>query len=213
MKKKFWKDYVLKESVNKLKLLNPIIFRELSKGIGKGSLEENIFLIEQVIKDKEEIKGVAIFDGSGKIIVKSGIVGLVFFNPKEYKILKEIYYKELKIDRKSYLEVVIPFETLGKTKFYIKYVLFSKEVEYQIRNLNILILIIGCFYLVFAILLSYFYVKKIIVPLKILTSKAKLIKDGDLNQKLPHFEDEIGELSLALSTMIDELKRIKMNCF
>ncbi|MCX7991080.1 MAG: HAMP domain-containing histidine kinase [Proteobacteria bacterium] len=205
--KKFWKDYVLKESGNKLKLLNPVIFRELSKGIGRGSVEESISLIEGVIKDKEDIKGFAILDKDGKIIIKSGLIGEETFNIKEYKTYRELYYKELKIDKKIYLDITIPFETLGKTRFYVKYVLFSKDVEYQIRNLNILIFIIGCFYLIFALSLSYFYVRKIIVPLKILTSKASLIKEGDLNQRLPEFEDEIGELSSALTTMIEELKK------
>ncbi len=205
--KRFWRDYVLKESANKLKLLNPIIFRELSRGIGKGTIDESVALIEEVIKDKEEIRGVAIFDEKGRAIIKLGMIDLNNFNVEEYQQFKDLYFKEIKISGKSYLDIVVPFETLGKTRFYIKYILFSKEIEYQIRNINILILIIGFFYLFFAFLLSYFYVKKIIVPLNILISKARLIKEGDLNQKLPDFEDEIGELSSALSTMIEELKK------
>lgn len=205
--KKFWKDYILKESINKLKLLNPIIFREFSKGVGKGDYEGNITLIEKVIKDKEDIKGISILNGDGRRILNYGLVNNGNFNITEYTSLKDFYYKEFKINGKNYLDITIPFYTLGKTRFFISYILHSREVEYQIRNLYILILIIGFFYLFFAVLLSYFYAREIIVPLKILTSKAKLIKEGDLNQELPVFKDEIGELSLALNTMISELKR------
>ncbi len=205
--KKFWKDYLIKDASSKIKLLNPIIMRTLSRGIGRIDEAQVIKDIEELVRDKADIKSVSVINESGSLLISYGAQPRTAFNQKNYKKHKDVLFRDEKIDDKYYLDMVIPFETVGRTLFYIRYLIQTAEVQYQIFSLNMSVIIIGFFYLLFAILLSYFYVKNIIVPLQTLTSKANLIKEGNLNQNIPVFQDEIGELSEAISAMIDALRK------
>ena len=87
----------------------------------------------------------------------------------------------------------------------------QKEVKESTYNMTYLrILPITLLVLFTAFILGFFWIRKIIQPIKRLTKVVEEISKGDLNQKIQiKSKDEIGELALAFNKMVSDLKESK----
>ncbi len=208
VEKRFWSSYLLKEAKTHLKLLNPQIMRIFGREFGKSTANLEIAKgeIANILKEKEGVIDIAILDNDGRILFSFNNSNLPPYKPEEYKINEGLLYREVFLGGKKYLDLVLPQQTMGFSNFYFRYLMFFPAIERQIRNVNIILLVLGVFSAGLGLTFSYYFTRKITIPLQLLGEKAKAIRKGDWEQEIPMLEDEIGELAEALRTMIIEIK-------
>lgn len=209
LEKQFWSNYLIKEAKSHLRLLNPQIMRTVGKVTGKSETNLDFAKIEigSLLKEKEGVLNILIMDSSGRIIFSYKDVPLPKANISEYKTIEGIYYREISYEKKRCLDLVLTQQTMGLSNFYIRYIMYFPAIERQMSNINYLMLLLGMVSSVLAFIFSYYFAKRITVPLAILEEKAKAIRRGDIEQEIPVLEDEIGELAEALRTMLLEIKK------
>lgn len=208
LEKRFWSSYLIKEAKNHLKLLNPQIMRTVGKVTGKGDVNLDFAKIEigTLLKEKEGVLDIVIMDNEKRTIFSYKNIPLPKPNLNEYNTTEDIYYREITYENKRCLDLILSQKTLGLSNFYIRYIMYFPAIERQMANINYLLIFLGIFSSLLAFLFSYYYARRITIPLSILEEKAKAIRQGNIDQEIPDFEDEIGELALALKAMLTEIK-------
>ncbi len=180
-------------------------------GRGAGGTENNTTLVRaeigNLIRDKEGIIDISIIDSDGRTLFSYKNLAASPLNLDDYKKTEGVLFREVTLEGKRCLELLIPQQTMGLSSFYFKYIMYFPAIEKQMTNINYLLAILGLISVTVAFLLSYYYTKKITIPLRILEEKARAIKAGDMEQEIPELEDEIGALADALKTMLSELKK------
>ena len=139
----------------------------------------------------------------------------MFKNRKKYKfdvkLFKNRYYGSI-IDKKGFFSnlkiLVYKKIQLSKNVYWyiahsIKYNSIFPESQIYFKHIIILILVM----ILFCFFPAIFFALKFIKPLKELTIKAELIKNGNLNVKVPVYSgDEFGKFCETFNKMIEELR-------
>jgi|GEM_PF-5540143 len=208
MEKRFWSNYLIKEAKMHLRLLNPQIMRIVGREFGKGltNIEVAKSEIGNILKEKEGVIDIAILDNDGRILFSYKGLILPPYKTADYKTSDGLFYREVVVEGKRCLDLVLPQQTMGLSNFYFRYLMYFPAIEKQMANINFLLLVLAFVSAVLSFIFSYYYARKITIPLHQLEEKAKAIKKGDLEQEIPVLEDEIGELAEALRTMLLEIK-------
>lgn len=181
-----------------------IFGREFGKSVANIEIAKTE--IANILKEKEGVIDIAILDNDGRTLFSFKNSNLPPYKPTEYNSTDGLQYREIFLEGKKYLDLVLPQQTMGFSNFYFRYLMFFPAIERQIRNINLILLVLGVFSAGLAFTFSYYFTRKITIPLQMLEEKAKAIRKGDWEQEIPTLEDEIGELAEALRTMIVEIK-------
>ena len=110
----------------------------------------------------------------------------------------------------SFVSVYTPIQ-LGKTEtpWQVRISVPTSVIYQDINNQVKVISIVSIFLLGFSISGVYYFVNRLMSPLKILTQKTKLLSDGNLNiDILVTSNDEVGELASSFDTMSKKVREV-----
>lgn len=208
IEKNFWTDYLIKDTLKSLKLLNLDVMRAFGKGFGKIDKEGVHEEFNKILLNRQEIKALCILDGQGNILYSYGNIVDAKASIESYSTYNnDILYRQFEQKKQKLLDILMPFTSPGRTKFLIRYIIHFPAIESQMSNINAIFAITAFIALSIAFGLSYVYVKKITVPINILKDSAKAISEGKIEKDIPSFHDELGELAEALKKMVKELNK------
>lgn len=88
----------------------------------------------------------------------------------------------------------------------VRYVVSLEEANWQIFVVIAALTAAGLLIILFVIISSYYFMRSILVPIRQITSTARLISQGDFRARIQkQNEDEIGRLCDTINEMADEL--------
>ncbi|MCX7769851.1 MAG: ATP-binding protein [Proteobacteria bacterium] len=195
---------MLRDAVKSLKFLSQDVIRTFGRGFGREHIETEL---RKVLVSNFEIDYIGIVDNNGKIIYQFGKKEIEVFNISDYKRnIDEVLYKIIQRDGKKSFDILIPYTSPGQTRFIIQYIIHFPALERQIFNINLAFLASAIIAFSLILVFSYFFVRKITIPIEILKAKANSIKDGNYNIDIPNLEDEFRELGDLIRIMAERIK-------
>ncbi len=106
------------------------------------------------------------------------------------------------------ISVSVPLKDRDKVVGVLRYVSSMTVANSVLQSNTVMAVIIGLIILVFAALLGYIMSTRILVPVKDLMRVTREITAGNLDAvATKYYNDEIGQLAVAVNTMTDEIRR------
>jgi len=148
---------------------------------------------------------IIIYNDSLKLIYSNIKQDFVFVSKEEFEIIKTKKYFQKKINNKDLLATVFYYN--NKNYIVIASAIDKYGLEY-IKNLKITLIIVFFLSIIITLILSYFFAKSVLNPIKKIINQIQKISASRLNLRIEegNQKDEIEILAISFNKMLDKLQ-------
>lgn len=199
---------------NEEKYLNRADMIAFMKDYSRSSSEDFISLLTKQSENFED--RLLLLDSSGNVLMDSfGVYKNRIIDNNE--VINTMRKKEsavgyYKYNGKKMMMIAIPIAAESSEENIVFFSAYVESIKEKVTHFSQLVIFLSMLISIFFIILSFISSRKIVAPIRTLTSASRKIQNGELNTKVSIArEDEIGTLANTFNNMSEELYKIDVN--